>query len=679
MNEGWSKRRRRRRSGPRQRSLDLRADPQSIEARPVVRLKVLGAVALTLVGLLVLRLWSLQVLDAKTYASTVSANETRVVAIPAERGLITDRSGVLLVGNVAHYTLTLTQQQAHNDPSIIGRVAALVGESPTLVTKALSDPRYLYYQPTPIATNVAPATVQYLVEHQSDFPGVAVTTSLERSYPQGGVLGANLLGYVGAINGTELSAHPNQGYLVTSNIGKTGVEAQYEQFLRGRDGTETLFVNPIGDVLGVKSRQSSTTGSTVVLNLDAGLQAEAQRALAAQIAADRRTVDPRSGRLPPAPDGAVVVLDPRNGSVLALASYPGYNLNQWVGGISTSSYQQLLSAGALTDYAVQGAYTPGSTFKLVTATAALNDGLISPATMVNDPGTFTVPGCAAGQAGCTFHDDETTGNGQVNLASAITRSSDVYFYNLGYLFWANRHRYGTEPVQTTASHYGLDSTTGIDLPNESASLVDSPSIRQREHNQYPKAYPNSSWYTGDNIEMAFGQGGTQVTPIGLATAYATFANGGTRYAPQLAAAVVNRSGSVLERYAPKVVDHVALAPGVRSAILAGLEGVVANPNGTAYGAFKASGLNLAAFPVAGKTGTASNRPGQEPNSWFVGFGPVDASRYVVLCVIDQGGYGAAAAAPVVAHLFSYLSHHPVHAVALPSAPPATTTTTKAVG
>ena len=205
------------------------------------------------------------------------------------------------------------------------------------------------------------------------------------------------------------------------------------------------------------------------------------------------------------------------------------------------------------------------------------------------------------------------------------------------------------------------------------------------HAQAPLAFPNTTWYTGDNVEMAFGQGSTAVTPIGMATAYATFANGGTRYSPEVAAAVVGPHGNVVARYLPRAAAHVSLPPSVRNPILQGLIGVVNNPSGTAYGTFHhVANFNLRNFLIAGKTGTASNAPGLEPNSWFVGFGPVQHPKYVVLCVVAQGGYGADAAAPVVARAFNYLVAHPIKPVTLQrnltvtttTKPKATTTTVK---
>jgi penicillin-binding protein 2 len=577
----------------------------------------------------------------------------------------------VLVSNTVHQELVLSQQAAHTQPGLIGRVAALAGVTPLTVERDLGSKQYTVYQPVPILTDTPTSVIVYLEEHESMFPGVSVQTQTERTYPQGGALAPHVLGYVGPISAAELTQLGSKNYTPTSVVGKTGVEEYYDQYLRGADGVQQLEVDPSGNPIRTVSNVPATVGDSLVLNIDAPLQGYLTQALANDIYRVRNTIDRRSGRYPPAPNGAAVVLDPRNGHVLAMASFPSYSLSEWVGGISKPNYRALLASGAMNNNVTDGLYTPGSTFKLITATAALKDHAISPNQYVDDTGRFIVPGCLQGGHGCVFHDDETTGLGQVNMPLALTESSDYYFYNLGYLFWAaytnNAHYpYGSSPVQDVGAAYGLDSPTGIDLFGEAAGRVDSPAVRRALYKEAPLAFPNYNWYTGDNVEMAFGQGSTAITPLGLANAYATFANGGTRFQPELAAAVVSPTGKVVQVYGPKVAAHVPLAPSVRGPILQGLLGVVNDPRGTAYRTFHSyANFNLNSFPIAGKTGTASNSPGQEPNSWFVGFGPVPSVRYVVLCVIAQGGYGANAAAPVVAQTFNYLVQHPVGAIHLP--------------
>ncbi len=245
-------------------------------------------------------------------------------------------------------------------------------------------------------------------------------------------------------------------------------------------------------------------------------------------------------------------------------------------------------------------------------------------------------------------------------------SSDDFFYNLGYLFYAKPAQYGQTPIQDQAAQYSLGELTGIDLPGEVQGRVDSQAERVKLHAENPKAFPNTTWYTGDNIEMAFGQGGTYITPIEQAVAYSTFANGGTRYAPQVAAAVVDPSGQVVKKFAPQVTGHVAISPANYQALLTGFRAWSTEPRAAPPTA-SSRRLN---FPggVAGKTGTADTEPGKEPTAWFVGFGPTaTAAQYVVVCVIDQAGYGATAAAPVVGTIFNYLATHPVGPAVVPPA------------
>jgi penicillin-binding protein 2 len=646
---------------------DLVAGPDVVRVRPERRWRIIGGFFALLFVLLIARLFMLQIAEYKTSVAVVRSNSLRVSTIPAPRGAVLDRQGHALVTNVITTEIQLSRAEANNDPAIIGSLSSLTGRSVAQIQASIANLQYDPYQPVPIMQDAPARVVEYLKLHPDEFPGVSVINVAQRTYPAGGDTGAQVLGYVGPITGAEIQSHPNQGYQTNSTIGKTGVESYYEQFLRGRDGTQTIEVNAQGSILTAIKTTAPVGGDTVVLNIDLGLQKALDGYLAHQILVDRVSVDPRSGKHPPAINGAAVVLDPNTGAVLAMSSYPSYNLNSFVHGLSNQEFKQLLTEGAFNNYAIQGLYTPGSTFKLISATAELQTGILSPWTTVNDRGTFKVPGCLQGGHGCVFHDDETAGTGLINLPLAITRSSDYYFYNLGYLFWANRGRYGETPIQNVAHAYGLDQLTNVDLPNENFGRVDSPSVRQQLHALAPKAFPNVAWYTGDNLEMAFGQGTTAVTPLAMANAYATFANGGTRYTPEVAAAVLDPHGKVVERYGSRVQGHVSLPARIRGPILQGFIGAVNNPTGTAYYTFH-SGLvhfNLNAFTVAGKTGTASNAPKQEPNSWFVGFGPVSHPKYVVLCVIDEGGYGADAAAPVVAEAFNYLVAHPVGPVTLP--------------
>jgi penicillin-binding protein 2 len=607
----------------------------------------------------------LQVLEHNSSVATVQSNSLHVSSIPATRGVILDRNGKPLVTNVSTVEIRLSRAEAAIYPQVKGTLASLTGIGVGQINSDLNNQQYDPYQPAPIMTDASPSIVEYIKLHPSEFPGVSVLNVATRSYPNGGSVGAQVLGYVGPITGAEIKANPNAGYQPDSVIGKTGIESFYEQFLRGKDGTSTIEVNVNGKILGSVHTTQPTVGDSVVLNIDIGLQKALDGYLASDILKVRNSVDPKTGKHPPALNGAALVMNVNNGQVLAMSSYPSFNLDSFVNGLSESTFKQLEREDAFNNYAIQGVYTPGSTFKLITATASLQTGIFPADKYINDTGTFTVPGCYQGSHGCVFHDNDGEAAGEVNLPMALTVSSDYYFYNLGYLFWSQTARYGKTPIQNVGAEYGLDNPTNVDLPDEVTGRVDSPAERILLHNESPANFPYVTWYTGDNIEMAFGQGTTAVTPIELANAYATFANGGTRYEPEVAAAVINAHGKIVERYAPRVLGHVSLPPSVRDPILSGLTGVVENPLGTAYSTFHSIvNFSLATYPIAGKTGTATTSVKLEPNSWFVGFGPTTHPQYVVLCVVAEGGYGADAAAPVVAQTFNYLVAHPIKPVTL---------------
>ncbi len=657
----------------------LVASPEEVPARPRVRMRVVAAIVFILFGVMVLRLWDLQVIDRHQYAAAVNQDSLRTVTIPAPRGLIVDRQDTVLAGNKVENEVVLSRVEAASNPSIVGKVAALCGITPAAVRAALTDLQYSPYEPVPVLQSASPAVVQYLDAHQSQFPGVTVVQVTVRDYPQGGTTGTHVLGYTGPITATFLKAHPNGGYSQTSVIGKAGVELAEERYLRGKAGHETLEVTPTGTEVGVLRRTRPVQGDTVELNITSELQKNVQQNLATVIFSDRSRLT--AGTHPGATNGAAVVLDAQTGAVLALASYPSYNLTEWVGGISTAHYDALragctVATGGcpLNDYAIQGLYTPGSTFKLATATAALQTGLITPTSTKDDTGVFTVrahgdPTCTSG---CTFHDATAFDAGIITIRLALAESDDFFFYTLGLQFWLSRSRYGNTGIQRVAHEYGYGDLTGIDLPGEVQGRVDSQRMREKLHQLTPKNYPNTSWYPGTNIEMAFGQGETVITPIEEAVAYATFADHGVRHQPEVVGAVVSPEGKLVKRVEPKVTGHVSLTPTDYQAMLQGFVGATHTPKGTAYGTFQQYSKVPSSYVIAGKTGTATTattRSGRAPNAWFVGFGPVNGTtQYVVAVAVAQGGYGEAGAAPAVAKIFNYLYAHPPSAsLELPTA------------
>jgi len=617
-----------------------------------------------LFSLMFVRLWYLQVLDTQGFAQAVTQNQVRNVEVPAPRGLILDRSGDIMVGNQVTEDITLSRVSAQQHPEVVGQLATLLAITPAQIQADLSNTQYSLYKPVPIMENAPISDVLYIGEHSSEFPGVSATADTTRTYPMGQT-GVQTLGYVGGITGAELSAHSSQGYQLGDLYGQTGLENQYESALRGKPGVQRVEVNAQGQVVGSLGETQPSSGDDLVTNIDAGLQQTLQQALDAQIASLHGASQ----------EGAAVAIDPQTGAVLALVSSPTYDPTWWTpNGISFSHFQQLESTGSLNNWAIQGLFTPGSTFKLATATAALNDGLWSPNEYFDDTGSYTIPGCKTSGSGCaTYHDNEGEVGGEVNITKAITISSDDFFYNLGVTFWddyKNNGQYGETPIQDAAKALGYEGSTGIDLPDENPDgRADSPLVVAKEHAQDPKDYPNGEWFTGNNLEVAFGQGGTVITPIAQAVAYSTFANGGTRYAPQVGAGLVNPlTHRVVDRFAPKVTGHVSYSPANYQAMLQGFEGAVSNPSGTAYGDFQ--GFPLSSFPIAGKTGTATEQAPLKPDSWFVGWGPLPDPQYLIAVVVQGGNYGSQAAAPVVRQAFDYIVAHPESQTQL-TAPPTT--------
>ena len=652
--------------------------PDSTASRPALRLRITGLVVLGLFAVLGLRLWTLQILQAPAAVQAVTANQIRAVSVTPSRGLILDRYGNPLVNNVSTTEITLSRNAATQNPDVVGRLAALIGETSVQVNAAVADTRYSLYKPVPVLANAPVADVLYIMEHPGEFPGVATAQISERNYPQleypgpaqDGYPASQTLGYVGSINAAELKSRTSQGYQTGDPFGQSGLEYQYESDLHGIPGQQQLEVDSTGHVVGTLKSVPAVPGDNLVTNIDTGLQQVADNALATQIGTLRNTLDPacnnNTGCRPAATGGAVLVMDPRSGAVLASSSFPSYNPNIWVGGISNAAYASInnpTSNYPQLNRAIEGVFTPGSTFKLNTATAALDSGLWTPTQIYPDTNTFKVPGCDPNNPGpgCVLHNAAGDTGGNLNISQALTVSSDDFFYNLGALFYGASSTYGQTPIQDVAGQYSLGQLTGIDLPGEVAGRVDSKAERLKLHAISATGFPNTQWLTGDNVQMAFGQGATAITPIEQAVAYSTFINGGTRYAPQVAAAVVSPSGAVVKKIDPQVTGHVSLPPSTYNALLTGFKGAVQDSNGTGNGAFQGS-----LFPInllAGKTGTADTVPGKEPTAWFIGF--TTTPQYVVVCVIDQAGYGVQAAAPVVRTIFDYLAAHPVGPAAIP--------------
>lgn len=666
-------------SGPRMRPkksvVERVVPPAAAKARPNIRLRILGVSVAALFSLMLVRLWYLQVLDSAAYAQKVTANQVRPVEVPAQRGLIVDRSGNLLVGNQVTEDITLSRLSAQQHPEVVGRLSALLGVTPTAIETDINNPQNSLFKPVPILKNASMQDVIAIKENPSFYPGASAQVDSQLTYPLGDD-GAQMLGYTRQITSAELAANKSRGYQEGDQYGQDGLEYEYEDYLHGKSGINQVEVNAQGQVVGSLGETAPTPGDDVITNIDSGLEQTLTTSLDNELNSLQGTVDSSTGRVEHPTGGAAVALDPQNGAVLALVSAPSYNPTIWESPSLTQAQVDSIfgppnappgsPAPPAYNRAINGFYTPGSTFKLATATAALAAGLITPNSYYDDTGTFTVPDCTGSAAShCVLSDDDNQGAGYINVTTALTVSSDAFFYNLGAEFWEARGKYGETPIQDVANAYGYGEKTGIDLPGEDEggyARVDGPIVDAKLHAEYPQAYPyGNEWYTGNNVEMAFGQGGTAITPIEQAVAYSTFANGGTRYQPEIAAGIVSPDGKVVKAFAPKVVGHVLLSPANHEAMLQGFIGAVQGSGGTATATF--AGFPFDKMSIAGKTGTASASE-QIPTSWFVGWGPTSNPQYLIAVVIENGGFGANAAAPVAKDGFEYLLDHPVAPISL---------------
>ncbi len=612
-----------------------------------LRLGILGIVVLSLFATMLARLWYLQVLAAPGLKAEARENSVRLVYTEAPRGKILDRNGDVIVENRIVPTVVVERKAADENPDLVPKLASLLGRPQIDLERRLQDERFSLFRPVPVADDIPKEKVVYLRENPGEFPGVSVVQIAQRAYPHGR-LASHLLGFVGEINDTELASRRTQGYRGGDTIGKSGVELAYEAELRGEPQVEKLQVDSQGRVLRSLGIQPAVPGRDVQLTIDIKVQALAEESLRQGLETARQTWDNEQLKRYLAPAGSVVVQDPGDGAILAMASYPDYEPTEFVNGISTARFGELNDPAnhyPLNNRAIQGVYAPGSTFKMITALAGLGREVIAANTTIEDRGSLVV-------GDRSFRNAFGTAHGTVNLSRAMAVSSDVYFYLLGEKLDTPRKPF---PIPEAARSLGFGRVTGIELPFEAAGWVPDPDNKKKRNEENPDAFPFGDWYTGDNVNLAIGQGDLVVTPLQLANAYSTFANGGTEWVPRVGGAVRDVVAGTAETIRPQQATRVEIPSAHREAILHGLQRAVSSEEGTGSAAF--AGFPLTQFPVAGKTGTAEVDRKQD-TALFVGFGPADSPRYVVAAVMEEAGLGSSAAAPVVRRIFDGLFGNP---------------------
>src|SRR5215211_6403516 len=620
-----------------------------LPAQFALRVAVLSGIALVMFSIIFFRLWYLQVLSSADYLKQAQNNQVRDITVQAPRGEILDRNGQVLVDNRTSLALQLLPTELPNRKykrqQEFKRLGDVIGMSPDKVNAQIrKQTKELPANPVTLKQDVVYALVYYLRENQAHYPGVTVQRVFVRDYPQG-TLAAQILGYTREVSEEQLKEARYQGLEPGEQVGQSGVEDTYDNVLRGTNGRTKVQVDAAGNPTGgVLSQVEPQAGDNLVLSIDKPVQEAGEAAIG-------------SFSTP----GAFVVMNVHNGEILGLGSSPTYDPSLFTKPvIPQSTYEQIFSGdeAPYIDRAIQSYYPTGSTFKPLTAVAALESGVLTPTTTIVDGGSFSL-------GGQTFTNAGGGAYGALQLPQALQVSSDVFFYNVGALLY----QHGDDAQQKWASDLGIGHPTGIDLPGEIGGLLPTPAYQDE---QYKKAISPDSpggasvvageadhpWTEGDNVNQAIGQGALQTDPLQMAVSYAAIANGGEVVRPHVGMEVQDTNGSVVQEIDPAPQRTVHIDSSYRSAILDGLHMAAQEPTGTSYSVFGDFPI-----PIAGKTGTAQ-RLGQNDQSWYMCLAPYPNPKIVVAATIEQGGFGVDSAAPVTEHILSaYYNEHPEEAKA----------------
>lgn len=611
-----------------------------------------------MVAVLVVRLWFLQVVQGDRYRAMAEGNRIREVPLEASRGKILDRNGQMLVGNrwaLSIFVLPTEFEKLEDKEGEAAKLAEMLGMDAAEILEKVQGKEVQPHKPVLIRKDVDPRVYFFIAERQVDFPWVLAEKMPVREYPEGDEsLAAHVLGYLGEISEEQLEKLREKGYKAGDIVGTSGVEAYYEDTLRGVDGKMIMEVDAQGKPLQELGKEERNPGKTLVLTLDKELQREVEKSLRDGMARARTYFDKERGKNYVAPAGAVVVLDPRNGEILAMASEPTFNLEDFVGGIDEDEWRKLNDPAnnyPLNNRAIVGQYPPGSTFKVVTAMAALQEGMVAAHSPFRCNHVFNRGEFAQFPKTCWGT------HGSIDFIDGIIQSCDVVFYELGYAFYENRNREGwVTRLQDYALLTGLGHTTGVDLPNEFEGRVPTPQWKW-EFNQGNPDYQR--WYPGDTVNMSVGQGDILVTPLQLANLYAAIANRGPFYRPHVGKEILTYLGETVETIQPQRLGDITepqnelgiyVSKDKLDVVRSALTGVVA-ARGTAAGAF--AGFPIGQIPVAGKTGTAEVQ-GKQPCAWFACYAPAYDPRYVVVVMVEEGGHGGLVAAPIARHILEYI-------------------------
>jgi penicillin-binding protein 2 len=610
------------------------------------RYAVLGIVVVAVLGLLLAKLWTMQVLSGTAYAQQAVQNRVREVTTTAARGRIVDRKGKLLVSNRATLAVYVDPSSAWTTVSgkrvkntaLFNRLSTVLSTPQSEIETRTFSVREEALAPRMVAVDVPQSAVAYISEHPSAFPGVDVRAEAVRQYPQG-TLAAHVLGYAGVVSEDQIANSTTNGYQYGDIVGKAGAEAEFEKVLQGDRGQRLIEVDAQGRPQRVIQNTDPVQGHDVKLTIDSKVQSVTEAAL------EQALKDAHKAGFPKAAAGAAVAVDVHTGEIISMASVPTYDPSLFLSGISQKQWSSLNATDSnypLTNRAIMGQYPAASTFKAMTGLGGLQYRLISPGTTVNCTGTWVEMG-KQWKKFCWKH----SGHGLEDFMGAVRDSCDSYFYHVGYLFYKDQG----EKLQKFARKFGFGSDSGIDLPGEVSGRIPDAAWKKNYFINYPEL---QQWQPGDEVNLAIGQGDVLVTPLQLVDAYAGIANGGKVMTPHILKQVLGPDGKPVLTYQPKVAfDSGASASNIatmRAALLSVIQ------SGTGRGAF--SGFPI---QVAGKTGTAQVA-GKSDYAWFVGFAPANNPKYAVAVLIEQGGHGGSIAGPAARQIFSALFNQKIEHV-----------------
>lgn len=591
---------------------DINKQDGAPELRARARL-LYGVLILVFLGLTA-RLTFLQIIQGERYTFLSENNRIRIKRIPGTRGMVFDHQGQLLIDSRPSFDLLFVPEDSEEPENTLRRLARYLGrDEKELLAVLEEDKKRPAFEEVILGRDVDWSTVVAVESHQLDLPGITLRTRPRRSYANGS-MAAHVLGYMGEIGSKQLKLLKDQGYTVGDEIGQYGLERRWEEVLRGQSGGQQVEVDALGRRVRVLHEVPDVPGYTVNLTLDRELQETAFEAL--------------NGK-----EGTLVALDVQNGAILAMASTPAFDPNVFARGIKAEEWRGLVQdrLRPLSNRAIQGQYPPGSTFKIIMAIAGLEEGVLDPEATINDPGFYNFGNRA-------FRDWKKEGHGTVNLHKAIVQSCDVYFYQLG-------PRIGIDRIAKWARAFGLGDKTGLALDDERTGLVPDTEWKRKRYRQ--------PWYPGETVSIGIGQGYLTVTPLQLANMMAAVANGGTLYRPRLVSRVESVDGATVREYGPEKIRTIDIKPETLERIRKALADVVKAPGGTGG----AARSNL--VEIAGKTGTAQvvemkggyvkteqltyfNRD----HAWFVSYAPVENPKIAVVVLVEHGGHGGDAAAPL---------------------------------